>query len=137
MKMAKSIVCIYYILTIIYYTNLTYINENKSSLAQVLYLNYLLFKHKPFVGDFNKVWYRHVTLSKESASEIEHQHNIQNKNKRFYGQSSVMIHEDSDTSSEEGNLLIHFFYNSLLLFFLTIVINVVQQKKKIKVHKLV
>lgn len=71
------------------------------------------------------MWYRHVTLSEESASEIDYQHNIQNKNKRLYGQSSVMIHEDSDTSSEEGNLLIHFFYNSLLLFFLTIVINVV------------
>ncbi|KAL4112367.1 hypothetical protein QTP88_016175 [Uroleucon formosanum] len=44
----------------------------------------------------------HVTLSEESASEIDYQHNIQNKNKRLYGQSSVMIHEDSDTSSEEG-----------------------------------
>jgi len=40
-------------------------------------------------------------LSEESASEVEQQLlNMKNKNKRLYGQSS-MIREDSDTSSDD------------------------------------
>uniref|UniRef100_A0A2S2QTH0 Uncharacterized protein n=1 Tax=Sipha flava TaxID=143950 RepID=A0A2S2QTH0_9HEMI len=56
---------------------------------------------------------RNVELSEESASEVEQQLlNMKNKNKKLYGQSS-MIREDSDTSSDEC-------------------INIFQQKKIVK-----
>lgn len=71
------------------------------NLGQHIKLN-LLYLHKQFVGDFSKAWYRHVELSEETASEVEQQLlNMKNKNKKLYGQSS-MIREDSDTSSDEG-----------------------------------
>ncbi|XP_025197400.1 uncharacterized protein LOC112596117 [Melanaphis sacchari] len=61
-----------------------------------------LYENGKEYSDFSKAWYKHVALSEESASEVEQQLlTMKNKNKRLYGQSSMML-EDSDTSSDEG-----------------------------------
>eukprot|EP00102_Acyrthosiphon_pisum_P020586 XP_016657796.1 PREDICTED: uncharacterized protein LOC107883013 [Acyrthosiphon pisum] len=60
-------------------------------------------------SDFGKAWHTHVTLSDQSASEVEQQIINKTKNKRMWGQSSVsQIVANSDTSSDEDiNILPH------------------------------
>lgn len=78
---------------------LYYIIILKSKLTLIYYFDYTILI---FLDDFGKAWYKHVALSDQSTSEVDHQNLNKTKNKRMYSQS-FMMPDETNTSSDEGN----------------------------------